>query len=189
MKNRKESMKNYSIAVIPGDGIGQDVVLEGIKVLKAAGYRFNVTFNLSDFHWGSDYYIREGLMMPKDGLAILKPFDAIYFGAVGHPEIPDDVTLHGLLLPIRRSFDQYVCLRPNVLYKGIQSPLSNLVRAIDLVVVRENTEGEYTDVGEVFTISPQKKLVYKPPFLPEEARNELFVTLLSLQENVKINTR
>ena len=147
MSKKKESIKSYSVAVIPGDGIGQDVVLEGIKVLNAAGYRFNIKFNLSDFHWGSDYYIKEGLMMPKDGLAILKPFDAIYFGAVGHPEIPDHVTLHGLLLPIRRSFDQYVCLRPNVLYKGIQSPLNNPVREIDLVVVRENTEGEYTDVG------------------------------------------
>ena len=151
-------MTSYSIAVIPGDGIGPEVVAEGIKVLQAAGHRFNITFDLSEFDWGSDYYTKQGRMMPEDGLKALLPFDAIYFGAVGHPDIPDHVTLHGLLLPIRRSFDQYVCLRPNILYEGIQSPLRDRAAgSIDLVVVRENTEGEYTDMGGgVYHGTPQE---------------------------------
>lgn len=141
-------MTSYSIAVIQGDGIGPEVVTESIKVLHAVGERFNITFNLSEFDWGSNYYSKYARMMPVDGLETLQFFDAIYFGAVGHPDIPDHVTLHGLLLPIRRSFDQYVCLRPNVLYNGVQSPLRDKAAgSIDLVVVRENTEGEYTDMG------------------------------------------
>ena len=151
-------MTSYSIAVIPGDGIGPEVVAEGIKVLQAAGRRFEVTFDLTEFEWGSDYYTKQGRMMPEDGLQALLPFDAIYFGAVGHPDVPDHVTLHGLLLPIRRSFDQYVCLRPNILYEGIQSPLRDKAAgSIDLVVVRENTEGEYTDMGGgVYHETPQE---------------------------------
>ena len=151
-------MTSYSIAVIPGDGIGPEVVAEGIKVLQAAGRRFEVTFDLTEFEWGSDYYTKQGRMMPEDGLQALLPFDAIYFGAVGHPDVPDHVTLHGLLLPIRRSFDQYVCLRPNLLYEGIQSPLRDKAAgSIDLVVVRENTEGEYTDMGGgVYHETPQE---------------------------------
>ena len=151
-------MTSYSIAVIPGDGIGPEVVTEGIKVLQAAGHRFEITFDLTEFEWGSDYYNKQGRMMPEDGLQALLPFDAIYFGAVGHPDVPDHVTLHGLLLPIRRSFDQYVCLRPNILYEGIQSPLRDKAAgSIDLVVVRENTEGEYTDMGGgVYHETPQE---------------------------------
>ena len=151
-------MTSYSIAVIPGDGIGPEVVADGIKVLQAAGRRFEVTFDLTEFEWGSDYYTKQGRMMPEDGLKALLPFDAIYFGAVGHPDVPDHVTLHGLLLPIRRSFDQYVCLRPNILYEGIQSPLRDKAAgSIDLVVVRENTEGEYTDMGGgVYHETPQE---------------------------------
>ena len=151
-------MTSYSIAVIPGDGIGPEVVTEGIKVLQATGHRFEITFDLTEFEWGSDYYNKQGRMMPEDGLQALLPFDAIYFGAVGHPDVPDHVTLHGLLLPIRRSFDQYVCLRPNILYEGIQSPLRDKAAgSIDLVVVRENTEGEYTDMGGgVYHETPQE---------------------------------
>ena len=151
-------MTSYSIAVIPGDGIGPEVVAESTKVLQAAGRRFEITFDFTEFEWGSDYYIKQGRMMPEDGLQALLPFDAIYFGAVGHPDIPDHVTLHGLLLPIRRSFDQYVCLRPNILYEGIQSPLRDRdAGSIDLVVVRENTEGEYTDMGGgVYHETPQE---------------------------------
>ena len=154
----EEPMTSYTIAVIAGDGIGPEVVAEGIKVLQAAGRRFKITFDLSEFGWGSDYYIKQGRMMPEDALDVLRPFDAIYFGSVGHPDIPDHLTLQGLLLPIRRSFDQYVCLRPNVLYKGVQSPLRDKAAgSIDLVVVRENTEGEYTDMGGgVYQETPQE---------------------------------
>ena len=157
-------MTSYSIAVIPGDGIGPEVVAEGIKVLQAAGRRFEVTFDLTEFEWGSDYYTKQGRMMPEDGLKALLPFDAIYFGAVGHPDVPDHVTLHGLLLPIRRSFDQYVCLRPNILYEGIQSPLRDKAAgSIDLVVVRENTEGEYTDMGGgVYHETPRRSASRRP---------------------------
>ena len=151
-------MTSYFIAVISGDGIGPEVVAESIKVLQAAGHHFEIIFDFTEFEWGSDYYAKQGRMMPEDGLQALLPFDAIYFGAVGHPDIPDHVTLHGLLLPIRRSFDQYVCLRPNILYEGIQSPLRDRdAGSIDLVVVRENTEGEYTDIGGgIYHETPQE---------------------------------
>ncbi len=159
-------MKTYTIAVIPGDGIGPEVVTEGVKVLRALELRFDVRFDFTEFDWGSDYYFKHGEMMPEDGLEALRPFDAIYFGAVGHPDVPDDVTLHGLLLPIRRSFDQYVCLRPNFLYQGVHSPLQGKeAESIDLVVVRENTEGEYAPVGGwVYKDTPEEIAVQSSVF-------------------------
>lgn len=141
-------MNTYSIAVIPGDGIGSEVIDEGIKVLKLLEEQEEITFHFDYFDWGSDYYRANGLMMPNDGLETIKNFDAIYFGAVGDPEIPDHITLNGLLIPMRKGLDQYVCLRPNTLFPGVVSPLSN--PSVDLVVVRENTEGEYASVGGNF---------------------------------------
>lgn len=151
-------MKTYSIATIPGDGIGADVIAEGIKVLRAVERRFDIKFEFGEFNWGSDYYIKHGRMMPSEGLEIIRPFNAIYFGAVGHPDVPDHVTLHGLLLPIRRTFDQYVCLRPNILYRGVSSPLRRKNSdPIDLVVIRENTEGEYAPAGgRLYENTPQE---------------------------------
>ena len=141
-------MVTYNVAVIRGDGIGVEVIEEGLKVLRAVGSEFGVTWDITEFPWGSDYYLENGRMMPADGLDRLAAFDAIYFGAVGHPDIQDHVTLSGLLLPIRRTFDQYVCERPSVLYPGITSPLAGKKPwEIDMVVIRENTEGEYADVG------------------------------------------
>ena len=141
-------MATYNIAVIPGDGVGPEVVAEGIKVLRAVEGRFNIRLQLTDFPWGSEYFMEHGLMMPVDALDRLLPFDAIYFGAVGHPDIQDHITLNGLLLPIRRAFDQYVCLRPSTLYAGAESPLRGKKPGdIDMVVIRENTEGEYANVG------------------------------------------
>jgi tartrate dehydrogenase/decarboxylase/D-malate dehydrogenase len=138
----------YRVAVIRGDGIGVEVIEEGIKVLEAAGQAHGISWSFSEFPWSSEYYIKHGRMMPSDGLDTLAGFDAIYFGAVGHPEIQDHVTLSGLLLPIRRTFDQYVCERPSVLYPGVESPLKGQGPGdIDMVVIRENTEGEYADVG------------------------------------------
>ncbi len=141
-------MSNYNIAVIRGDGIGKEVVGEGLKVLDAVGVSEGISMNFTEFPWGSDYYLEHGKMLPVDGVDQLASFDAIFLGAVGHPDIQDHITLNGLLLPIRRTFDQYVCERPSVLYPGVESPLAGKKPFdIDLVVVRENTEGEYANVG------------------------------------------
>jgi len=141
----------HRIAVIPGDGIGNEVISEGIKCLKTLseitdGFQFEFQY----FPWGSEYYLQHGRMMPEDGLEVLKNFNAIYLGAVGDPRIPDDVTLHGLLLPIKWEFDLYAGLRPVYLFPGIESPLANISGdEIDIVVVRENTEGEYSNIGGI----------------------------------------
>ena len=141
-------MSKYEIAVIRGDGIGPEVVEEGIKVLDAAQARFGVEFAYTKFPWGSAYYFEHGRMMDANALDSLRGFDAILFGAVGHPDIQDHVTLNGLLLPMRRGFDQYVCQRPSILLPGVTSPLRGMESGdIDMVVIRENTEGEYANVG------------------------------------------
>jgi tartrate dehydrogenase/decarboxylase / D-malate dehydrogenase len=141
-------MTTYRIAAIPGDGIGNEVLPAAIRVLDAAGARTNVRFTWEQFPWGSEFYFAHGHMMPPDALTTLKPFDAIYFGAVGDPRLQDNVTLNGLLLPIRRGFDQYACVRPAVLYPGVRGPLvGKKPLEIDFTVVRENTEGEYAQVG------------------------------------------
>ena len=141
-------MSEYKIAVIPGDGIGKEVVREACKVLDSSARKNNFKLNYESFNWGSDFYFKNNKMMPENGLQILSDFDAIFLGAVGHPKIQDHITLNGLLLPIRRKFDQFVCLRPSVLFEGVESPLTGMNPGeIDLVVVRENTEGEYANVG------------------------------------------
>lgn len=105
-------MKELSIALLPGDGIGVEIMPEARRVLDLISQRFNVTLNYHEFDWGTQYYFQHGRMMPDDGVDQLREFDAILLGAVGHPEVPDHTTLNGLLLPIRRSFDQYACERP-----------------------------------------------------------------------------
>ena len=141
-------MVKYNVAVIRGDGVGVEVVEEGLKVLHAVGREHDIAWDTTELPWGSNYYFENGRMMPSDALDRLAASDVIYLGAVGHPEIQDHVTLNGLLLPIRRTFDQYVCERPSVLYPGISSPLSGKAPwDIDMVVIRENTEGEYANVG------------------------------------------
>jgi tartrate dehydrogenase/decarboxylase/D-malate dehydrogenase len=141
-------MTAHSIAVIPGDGIGQEVVPAAIRVLETAGARSGFTLTWEHFPWGSDYYRRHGRMMPADALDQLRGFAAILFGAVGDPTLADHLTLDGMLLPIRRGFDQYACVRPAVLYPGVRSPLAGKrAGEIDFVVVRENTEGEYAQIG------------------------------------------
>jgi tartrate dehydrogenase/decarboxylase/D-malate dehydrogenase len=139
-------MRTFTIAVIAGDGVGREVIPEAKRVLEKAAARYSVTFSFQDFDWGSDHYFRWGRMMPQGAIDLLQPCDAILLGAVGHPEIPDHITLNGLLLPIRRTFDQYANVRPAKLYPGVRSPLAGKT-AIDMVVVRENTEGEYAQVG------------------------------------------
>lgn len=140
-------MRTYRIAVVPGDGIGKEVLPEGQKVLKAAaGGRFGLEWQ--QFDWSCERFLKTGAMMPEDGLEQLRAFDAIYLGAVGFPGVPDHVSLWGLLIPIRRGFHQYINLRPVKLLKGVESPLKNRNPGdIDFYVVRENNEGEYSDIG------------------------------------------
>jgi tartrate dehydrogenase/decarboxylase / D-malate dehydrogenase len=141
-------MKTFNIAVIAGDGIGKEVVPEGIRVLEAAGARFGFALHWYEFDWSCETYIRTGKMMPDDGLQQLRAFDAIFLGAVGHPSVPDHISLWGLLIPIRRAFHQYINLRPVRLFEGIESPLKNWKPGdIDFTIVRENNEGEYSNIG------------------------------------------
>ena len=142
-------MQIHRIAVIPGDGIGPEVIQEGVRVLeRAASLDGTFRFAFTRFEWGCDYYGRHGRMMPKDGLKRLSDFDAIYLGAVGRPDVPDSVSLRGLLLAIRGGFDQYVNLRPVVLLAGAPCPLKNVRREdVRMTFVRENSEGEYAGIG------------------------------------------
>ncbi len=142
-------MPEYRIAAIPGDGIGAEVVAAGLEVLAAVEARVpNLTFQVESFPWGSDYYREHGRMMAEDGLARLKDFDAIYFGAVGDPEVPDHVTLWGLRLAICQGFDQYANVRPARILPGVESPLAGVGAGdLDWVIVRENSEGEYSGAG------------------------------------------
>src|SRR5262245_59811004 len=137
-------VKVFKLAVIAGDGIGKEVMPEGLRVLEAAGRRFGIEWQFREFDWGCDYYERHGRMMPESGLEELKRFDAIYFGAVGWPaKVPDHISLWGLLIALRRGFDQYVNLRPVRLMAGMACPLvGRRPGDIDFWVVRENSEGE-----------------------------------------------
>jgi tartrate dehydrogenase/decarboxylase/D-malate dehydrogenase len=138
----------HRIAVIPGDGIGNEVIPEALRVLEKVAERFRFSLNFVEFPYSCSYYLKHGMMMPEGGIELLAKFDAIFLGAVGHPSVPDHVSLWGLLIPIRRQFDQYVNLRPVRLLQGISSPLANRTsREIDFCVVRENTEGEYSEIG------------------------------------------
>ncbi|MGG1662689.1 tartrate dehydrogenase [Brevibacillus sp. NRS-1366] len=142
-------MRHYSIALIPGDGIGVDVIREGKKVLDAVcELDGGVSLDYESFEWSCEYYAKHGKMMPDNGLEILKNFDSIYLGAVGYPGVPDHVSLWGLLLPIRRSFQQYINIRPVKLLRGLKSPLAERTREdLDFIVIRENNEGEYSSIG------------------------------------------
>ena len=143
-------MNTHKIAVIAGDGIGPEVIAEGVKVLDAVARRNgSFRFEFTYFPWGCEYYLREGRMMPEDALETLKGFDAIFLGAVGYPGVPDHVSLRDLLLEIRHGFDEYVNVRPVKLLKGAPCPLAGVRREdIDMVFIRENSEGEYAGSGE-----------------------------------------
>ncbi len=140
--------KRLAIAAIPGDGIGREVVPEGMKVLEAAGRRFGIDFDWREFDWSCEDYAQSGRLMPEDGIEQLRPNDAIFLGAVGWPTVPDHISLWGLLIPIRREFDQYVNLRPCRMFPGTTTPLAGRgPDDIDFLVVRENVEGEYSEIG------------------------------------------
>ena len=139
-----------TIALIPGDGIGMEVMPEGVRVLEAAAAKHNLKLDWQEFDWSCETYLKTGAMMPEDGMDQLRPCDAVYLGAVGFPTVADHVSLWGLLIPIRREFDQYVNLRPVRLFDGIPCPLANKKPGdIDFYVVRENVEGEYSAIGGI----------------------------------------
>jgi tartrate dehydrogenase/decarboxylase/D-malate dehydrogenase len=153
-------VKQFKIAVIPGDGIGKEVIPEGIKALELAGQKFGIEFEWTQFDWSCERYHSIGAMMPEDGIEQLKEFDAIYLGAVGFPGVPDHISLWGLLLPIRRGFDQYVSLRPARLFEGVSCPLKNKQPGdIDFYIVRENVEGEYSEIGGIQYSGTEHELV------------------------------
>ena len=144
-----EIMKTYRIALIPGDGIGKEVVPAAVKVLEAAAAGFKLTFER--FDWGCEDYLRTGRMMPEDGLEQLRPFDAILLGAIGHPSVPDHISLRDLLLRIRFGFDLYTNLRPVEILPGLEPPLKGKTAdEINMLFIRENSEGEYSGLGGRF---------------------------------------
>ena len=155
--------KRYRIAVIPGDGIGKEVVPEGLRALEAAGRRFGFAFEWDELPWSCDYYAKHGRMMPEDWFERIRHHDAMFFGAVGWPaSVPDHVSLWGSLIQWRRGFDQYVNLRPCRLMPGVPSPLANRKPGdIDFVVVRENTEGEYSSVGGRMFEVTEREVVFQ----------------------------
>ena len=153
-------MTHYRIASIPGDGIGQEVIPAGIQVAEILAQCFGFSIEFKHFDWSCQTYLNTGTMMPKDGLEQLQSFDAIFLGAVGWPSVPDHVSLWGLLIPIRRHFDQYVNIRPVRLLKGIQSPLAGRgPEDIDFVIVRENCEGEYSESGGRIYAGTEQEIV------------------------------
>ncbi len=141
-------MATARIAVIGGDGIGPEVIDQAVRVVDAALPRDRATLEWNRLPWNTTYYKQHGRMLPEDGWEVLKGHDAIFFGAVGSPDVPDHVTIHAMLLPMRRKFDQYVNLRPAYLFEGVPSPLRDKAPgSIDMLVYRENTEGEYAPIG------------------------------------------
>ena len=179
-------MKSYKIAVIEGDGIGHEVVPEGIRVLEAAGRRFDISFSWQHFDWSCQRYLKTGSMMPEDGLEQLRPFDAIYLGAIGYPGVADHVSLWGLLIPIRRGFRQYVNLRPAVLLEGIKTPLANRKPGeIDFCIVRENNEGEYSEVGGRMYKNTEMEMVIQENIFTRQGCNRVMTYAFELARKRK----
>jgi tartrate dehydrogenase/decarboxylase/D-malate dehydrogenase len=159
-------MSSFSIAVVAGDGVGTEVTPAARRILEHAGAKDGASFHFTEYEWGAEYYFQHGRMMPVGALDMLRQHDAILLGAVGHPDIPDHITLNGLLLPIRRAFDQYANVRPAVLYPGVDSPLAKYKGGdIDMVVVRENTEGEYAQIGGfLYQMQPEEVAIQTSVF-------------------------
>ncbi|MBI0432339.1 tartrate dehydrogenase [Roseomonas sp. KE0001] len=152
--------RSYRIAVVPGDGIGKETVPEGLRVLDAAARRFGFELKLDHYDWSCETYQKTGRMMPEDGIDRLRESDSVFLGAVGWPGVPDHISLWGLLIPIRREFDQYISLRPCKLMPGCKTPLANRTPAeIDFYVVRENTEGEYSSSGGKMFAGTEREFV------------------------------
>ncbi len=181
-------MKTFKIAVISGDGIGQEVTLEGIKVLRKVAllsgqFEIETTF----FPWGCDYYLEHGMMMAEDGLDQLRKFDAIYLGSIGAPSVPDHISLKGVLLKIRKGFDQYVNLRPIVLLEGAPSPLKNVSKTdINMLFVRENSEGEYADSGSWLYKDQAKEMVIQNSVFSREGCERVMRYAYALAQSKKL---
>ena len=154
-------MKQFRVAVIPGDGIGKEVMPEGLRALEAAGRKFGIQWKFDELDWSCDYYAKHGRMMPEDALDRLARHDAVFFGAAGWPAtVPDHISLWGLLIPFRRGYDQYVNLRPVRLMPGMKCPLAGRkVGDIDFWVVRENSEGEYSSIGGRIYAGTEREVV------------------------------
>ena len=162
-------MASYKIALIPGDGIGQEVLPEAVSVLEKAGGKFGISFEWSDFDWSCETYAKTERMMPEDGIEQLSPFDAIFLGAVGYPGVADHVSLWGLLIPIRRAFRQYVNLRPIKLMRGVTTPLAGRQAGdIDFTIVRENNEGEYSEMGGRIYAGTEREMVIQESVFTRE---------------------
>lgn len=183
-------MKKFKIAVIPGDGIGNEVMTEGIKVLDTfASIKGNLSFEYEFFPWGCEYYLKTGNMMDTNGLKILKEFDAILLGAVGDPSVPDHISLHGLLLKIRQGFNQCVNLRPVKLLPGAPCPLKEKgPEDIDFVVIRENVEGEYAGVGGIrFPDMPEEIAIQTGVFTRKNTEKVMDYAFKLAQKRNKFN--
>jgi tartrate dehydrogenase/decarboxylase/D-malate dehydrogenase len=153
-------MANIKVAVIPGDGIGKEVMPEGMRALEAAGSEHGIDFDWQEFDWSCEMYLKTGRMMPEDGIEQLRAFDAVYLGAAGFPTVPDHISLWGLLIPIRREFDQNINLRPVRLFEGVPCPLAGREPGdIDFYVVRENVEGEYSRIGGIHYEGTENEIV------------------------------
>ena len=162
-------MASYKIALIPGDGIGKEVLPEAVTVLEKIGGKFGISFEWHEFDWSCETYAKTGRMMPEDGIEQLTPFDALFLGAVGYPGVADHVSLWGLLIPIRRAFRQYVNLRPIKLMKGVVSPLAGRGPGdIDFTIVRENNEGEYSEMGGRIYAGTEREMVIQESVFTRE---------------------
>ncbi|NLQ21431.1 tartrate dehydrogenase [Shewanella sp. S-1] len=179
-------MSKVKIAVIAGDGIGTEVIPEGIRTLEATGKILGVTFEWTYFDWSCETYHKTGRMMPEDGLEQLKSFDAIYLGAVGFPGVPDHISLWGLLLPIRRAFEQYVNLRPIRLFEGVPCPLAGKKPGdIDFYVVRENVEGEYSAVGGIQYEGTEHEIVSQQSIFTRRGTDRILKYAFDLAQSCK----
>ncbi|MFP6689931.1 MAG: tartrate dehydrogenase [Alphaproteobacteria bacterium] len=162
-------MASYKIALIPGDGIGKEVLPEAVTVLEKVGGKFGISFEWREFDWSCKTYAKTGRMMPEDGIDQLTPFDAIFLGAVGYPGVADHISLWGLLIPIRRAFRQYVNLRPIKLMKGVTTPLAGREAGdIDFTIVRENNEGEYSEMGGRIYAGTEREMVIQESVFTRE---------------------
>ncbi len=166
MTTNETASRHYRIATLPGDGIGNEVVPAAIRVLDALGRRTGITFEWKTQEWGCEYFLRTGRMMPEDALDVIADDDAIFLGAVGAPGVPDHESLWGMLIPIRREFDQYINLRPARLFAGVPSPLSAATpETLDMAVIRENVEGEYSRIGgRLYAGTPHELVVQESVF-------------------------
>src|SRR5215470_11410199 len=178
----------HRIAVIPGDGIGKEVVPEGMRVLEAAARKFGFELEWKVFDWSCEVYAKTGRMMPEDGLEQLRAFGAIFLGAVGFPGVPDHVSLWGLLIPIRREFDQYVNLRPVRLLPGITPPLRDRKPGdIDFWIVRENTEGEYSQIGGRLHAGTEHEMVVQEAVFTRHGTDRILRYAFELARKLKRN--